>query len=163
MSKNQLKNIFKTKISSYWFSHFCSLCPTYSSLKFFNFSKIHPAKPHPFVLNSGTSDYVNMKTSNILKLLCGCYRLNNLKNKFNNNHSPLYKMCTMNVIEDIPHFLVICPYLDGARQYALLLWRHQISVTVYNLFHSIILKWPIDQLNQIHSYMVQQKCHRDPY
>ena len=146
MSKNQLKNIFKTKISSYWNLHFCSLCPIYSSLKFFNYSKIRPSKPHPFVINSGTSDYVNMKTSTILKLLCGRYRLNNLKNKFNNNHSPMCKMCSMNVIEDIPHFLVTCPYLDGARQYALLLWRHQISVTVYNMVHSIILKWPVDQI-----------------
>ena len=84
MTKNQLKNIFKKKVSSYWYSYFCSLCPTYSSLKFFNFSKLHPVKPHPYVVNSGTSDYVNMKTSTTLKLLCGHYRLNTLTNEFNN-------------------------------------------------------------------------------
>ena len=55
-------------------------------------------------------------------------------------------MCNMNAIEDVPHFLIVCPYLDGARQYALLLWKHQLSNTVYNLFHSVILKWPIEQL-----------------
>ena len=146
MSKHQLKKIFKTKISTYWYLHFSSLCPNYSSLKFFNFRKISPNKPHPLVFNSGTSDYVNMKTSTILKLLCGRYRLNKLKNKFNNNHSPLCKMCSMNVLKDIPHFLVICPYLDGARQYSLLLWRHQISLTVYNMVHSIFLKWTVIQV-----------------
>ena len=55
-------------------------------------------------------------------------------------------MCSMNAIEDVSHFLIICPYLDGARQYALLLWKHQLSNIVYNLFHSVILKWSISQL-----------------
>ena len=146
MTKIQLKNIFKKKVSSYWLTHFFSLCPSYSSLKYFDTSKLQPVKPHPYIVNSGTSDYVNKKTSTILKLLSGRYHLNILQNKFNSNHSPLCKMCSMNVNEDISHFLIICPYLDGARQYALLLWRHQLSITIYNLFHSVILKWPIDQL-----------------
>ena len=78
--------------------------------------------------------------------MCGRYRLNSLRHKFNNNYSPLCQMCSMNVNEDVPHFLIFCPYLDGSRQYALLLWKHQLSNTVYNLFHSVILKWPIKQL-----------------
>ena len=146
MTKNQLKQLFKKKISTYWMSYYCSLCASYSSLKHFNTTKLLPLKPHPYIIHSGTSDFVNFKTSTILKLLCGRYRLNYLRHKFNSNTSPHCQMCNMNVIEDVPHFLIVCPYLDGARQYAILLWKHHLSNTVYNLVHSVFLRWPIDQL-----------------
>ena len=146
MSKNQLKSLFKRKISKFWFSHYCSLCPSYSSLKFFSTTKLVPNKPHPFIIHSGTSESINHKSSTILKLLCGRYRLNSLKNKFNMNNSPLCQRCSMNSIEDIEHFLIICPYLDGARHYALLLWKSQLSNIVYNLFSSAMLYWPNDKL-----------------
>ena len=55
-------------------------------------------------------------------------------------------MCSMNVIEDIDHFLTTCPYLDGARLYALLLWKNQFSNIIYNLFHSAIQNWPNNKL-----------------
>ena len=48
----------------------------------------------------------------------------------------------MNTIKDINHFLLVCPYLDGARVYALLLWKAQLSNTIYNLFSSAMLHWP---------------------
>ena len=55
-------------------------------------------------------------------------------------------MCSMGETEDIIYFLIICPYLDGARHYALLLWKHHLSNIVYNLFHSAILKWSSTKL-----------------
>ena len=55
----------------------------------------------------------------------------------------------MNVVEDIDHFLIICPYLDGARYYALLLWKNQISNVVYNLFYSAFLSWNISRLTPL--------------
>ena len=55
-------------------------------------------------------------------------------------------MCNMKSIEDIDHFVIVCPYLDGARFYALLLWKNQLSNLVYNLFHSAILRWPSQKL-----------------
>ena len=58
-------------------------------------------------------------------------------------------MCTMKSIEDIDHFLTICPYLDGARFYALLLQKNQLSNLVYNLFYSAILHWPSHKLIQL--------------
>ena len=140
MTKNQLKLLFKKKVSSYWLSYYCSLCPSYSSLQYFDTTKLQPLKPHPYIVHSGTSEFVNRKTSIILKLLCGRYRLNSLRHKFNKNYSPICQMCSMNVIEDVSHFLIICPYFDGARQYTLLLWKHQLSNTVYNLFHLVISK-----------------------
>ena len=140
-TKNQLKLLFKKKVSSYWLSYYCSLCPSYSSLQYFDTTKLLPNKPHPYIVHSGTSEFVNKKTSIILKLLCGRYRLNSLRHKFSNDYSPKCQMCSMDVTEDVFHFLIICPYLDGARQYALLLWKHQLSNIVYNLFHSVILKW----------------------
>ena len=97
-------------------------------------------------MHSGTSEFVNNKASTILKLLCGRYCLNSLRHKFNNNYSPKCQMCSMNATEDIDHFLTICPYLDGARHYTLLLWKHHLSNIVYNLFHSAILKWPSNKL-----------------
>ena len=139
MTKNQLKSLFKKKVSSYWLSYYCSLCPSYSSLRYFDTTKLLPNKPHPYILHSGTSEFVNKKASIILKMLCGRYCLNSLKHKFNNNHSPKCQMCSMNETEDIVHFLTICPYLDGARHYTLLLWKHHLSNIVYNLFHSTIL------------------------
>ena len=67
-------------------------------------------------------------------------------------------MCNMRTIEDINHFLLECPYLDSARVYALLLWKAQLSNTIYNLFSSAILHWPIckiillllDPISQFH-------------
>ena len=58
-------------------------------------------------------------------------------------------MCSMNSIEDIEHFLTICPYHDGARHYALLLWKSQLSNIVYNLFSSAMLYWPNDKLTHL--------------
>ena len=55
----------------------------------------------------------------------------------------------MNSVEDIEHFLTICPYLDGARHYALSLWKNQLSNIVYNLFYSAILYWPNNILTQL--------------
>ena len=121
MSKNQLKVFFKKKVSSFWFNYYRSLCPSYSSLRYFDTTKLIPNKPYPYIIHSGSSEYLNSKNSTILKLLCGRYRLNSLRHKFNPNISPMCQMCLMNVIEDIDHFLFICPYLDGARFYALLL------------------------------------------
>ena len=82
LTKNQLKLLFKKKVSSYWLSYYCSLCPSYSSLKYFDTTKLQPIKPHPYIVHSGTSKFVNRKTSIILKLLCGRYRLNSLRHKF---------------------------------------------------------------------------------
>ena len=119
--------LFKRKVSSYWLSYYCSLCPSYSFLRYFDTTKLLPNKPHPYILHSGTSEFVNNIASTILKLLCGRYRWNSLRHKFNNNYSPKCQMCSMNETEDIVHFLTICPYLDGARPYTLILWKHYLS------------------------------------
>ena len=111
MSKNQLKTLFKKKVSSYWMNYYCSLCPSYSSLRYFDTTKLLPNKPHPYILHSGTSEYVNHKSSIILKLLCGHYHLNLLRHKFNTNYSPICQMCSMNTIEDIDHFWPYVPIL----------------------------------------------------
>ena len=92
----------------------------------FNTSKLIPNKPHPIIIHSGMSEFLNHKSSILLKLLYGQYFLNSMKNKLNTNTSPLCQMCTMRSIEDIDHFLTLCPYLDGARFYALLLWKKTI-------------------------------------
>ena len=49
-------------------------------------------------------------------------------------------MCKMNTIEDTPHFILVYPYLDGARYYALLLWHNNINHPIYNMF-SFTLKF----------------------
>merc|ERR1712240_563844 len=43
-TKNQLKVLFKKKVSSFWFAHFRSLCPSYSSLRHFDTTKLIPNK-----------------------------------------------------------------------------------------------------------------------
>ena len=58
-------------------------------------------------------------------------------------------MCSMNKTEDIKQFLTICLFLDGARYYALLLWKNQLSNIVYNLFYSAISHWPNDKLTPL--------------
>ena len=136
-------------MSSFWLDYFRSLCPSYSFLRHFDTIKLIPNKPHPYIIHSGTSEYLSNKTSTILKLLCGCYRLNSLRHKFNTNYSPMCQMCYMNVVEDIDHFLFICPYLDGARFYALLLWKNQFSNIIYNLFHSALLSWHNSKLTPL--------------
>ena len=55
-------------------------------------------------------------------------------------------MCNMNTIEDVNHFLLLCPYLDGARFYSLLLWKTNLSHPIYNLFSSAMLCWPNSKL-----------------
>ena len=58
-------------------------------------------------------------------------------------------MCSMNIAEDTEHFLLICPYLDGARYYALLLWKNQFLNIIYNLFYSALLFWPNSKLTPL--------------
>ena len=52
----------------------------------------------------------------------------------------------MSAIDDLTHILLICPYLDGARYYALLLWANKPDKSTYNLFHSAMKLWPDDKL-----------------
>lgn len=44
-------------------------------------------------------------------------------------------MCNMLVSEEIPHFVLYCPYLDGAHKFALLLWSNNTQPTIYNKFY----------------------------
>ena len=60
--------------------------------------------------------------------------------------SPLCKLCSMSAIDDLTHILLICPYLDGARSYALLLWANNPDKSTYNLFHSAFKLWPDNKL-----------------
>ena len=72
-TKSQLKNLFKKKIIRYWHEYFCSQCTLYSSLAYFDPSQLIPSKPHSFVINSGTSNFLNYKSSVMLSLLWGRY------------------------------------------------------------------------------------------
>ena len=134
--------MYKKKVTTYWFDYFCSQCPSYSSVRFFNISKLKPNKPHPIIINSGTSEYLNHKSSILLKMLCGCYCLNSLKHKFNTNTSPLCQMCTMRTIEDVDHFLTVCPYLDGARFYALLAPHGAQAVIAFRYYSTTLPYYP---------------------
>ena len=58
-------------------------------------------------------------------------------------------MCSMNAVEDLPHVLLVCPYLDGACIYALLLWSNRSDKTVYNLFLSALKVWPTPKLMKL--------------
>ena len=95
---------------------------------------------------SGSSNYLNFKAPLALSMLCGRYRTNKLHHKFNSNISPMCKMCNMNSIEDLPHLLLYCPYLDGARNYAILLWSNHHDSCVYNLFSSALNIWPCENI-----------------
>ena len=148
-------------MSSFWYDYYCSLCPSYSSLRNFDTTKLIPNKPHPYIIHSGSSEYLNSKNSTILKLLCGRYRLNSLRHKFNPNISPICQMCLMNVVEDTDHFLFICPYLDGARFYALLLWKYHRSNIIYNLFHSALQFWHINKLTPLFLDPMSQFSYTD--
>ena len=48
----------------------------------------------------------------------------------------------MSTHENLSHLLIECPFLDGARQYALLLWANKPIRIVYNLFSSAFQSWP---------------------
>ena len=50
-------------------------------------------------------------------------------------------MCLMDSVEDLTHLLLYCPYLDGARYYAILLWKNTDDKTVFNLFTSALSTW----------------------
>ena len=67
----------------------------------------------------------------------------------------------MQAIEDVDHFLTVCPYLDGARFYALLLWKKQMSNTIYNLFSSAMLHWPNCKLIHLLLDPMSQFQHKD--
>ena len=105
-----------------------------------------PNTPHSIIIHSGTSNYLNFKTSIMLSLLSGRYRLNYLKAKFSTTSSPICNMCNMNVPEDIPHFILDCPYLDGARMFAILLWSHNDQPYIYYMFLSAFQLWPCNKL-----------------
>ena len=52
----------------------------------------------------------------------------------------------MNVPEDVSHFLLVCPYLEGAHEFALLLWSHNDQRSIYNMFLSAFQLWPCNEL-----------------
>ena len=52
----------------------------------------------------------------------------------------------MSVIENLSHVLLVCPYLDGARSYAMLLWANKVDKSTYNLFSSAIKFWADDKV-----------------
>ena len=62
---------------------------------------------------------------------------------------PPFARCAQWILLRIWNILILCPYLDGARLYALLLWKNQLSNIVYNLFYSAILYWPNNKLTQL--------------
>ena len=126
-TKTQLKSLIRTKISTFWHNELKSKCSLFSSLKYFNPIDLQPLTPHPIVSTSGCSEYLNKKCSVNIKLLSGRYRLNTLRQKFSPNISPKCHMCQMNTDEDLPHFLLQCPYLDGSREYTLLKWSNHAS------------------------------------
>ena len=156
-SKNQLKTIIKKSISEFWWEKFKSQCANYSSLAFFYPYVNKTCTPHPIVTLSGSCNYLNFKAPLALSMLCGRYRTNKLRNKFNSNFSPTCKMCQMDSVEDLMHLLLYCPYLDGARYYAILLWKNTDDKRVYNLFTSALNTWSciniikllLDPLSQI--------------
>ena len=52
----------------------------------------------------------------------------------------------MYAIENLTHVVLVCPYLDGARSYALLLWANRSDKSIYNLFTSALKSWPDNKL-----------------
>ena len=145
-TKAQLKSLVKDKISLYWWDQLAAQCLKYSSLAHFNYDRSKYGRPHPIVSLSGSSNFLNYKAPLALKMLCGRYRSNQLKSKFNPSISPICKLCNMSAIDDLTHIILICPYLDGARSYALLLWANKTDKSTYNLFHSALKLWPDHKL-----------------
>ena len=148
-TKLQLKNIVKKSISEYWWEKIKSQCSNYSSLVFFDPNISKTCTPHPIVSLSGSYNYLNFKAPLALSMLCGRYRTNKLRHKFNSNISPMCKMCNMKSIEDLPHLLLYCPYLDGARNYAILLWSNNNDRRVYNLFSSALNTWSCENIMRL--------------
>ena len=61
----------------------------------------------------------------------------------------------MKCIEDIYHFILVSSYLDGARQYALLMWKSNIDLPIYNLFSSVLNMWPANKLIRLFLDLLQ--------
>ena len=163
LSKNQLKNKIKKHIRSYWFTLFISQLSKFSSLSFFKLNPPSPAhlSPHPIIQLSGTQSHLNKNAFLSILLLSGRYRFNSLRSKFSPMISPNCSMCQMNVTEDISHFILTCPYLDGARHYALDTWsktQHNVS---RNFLTSTLSLWPSPQIVSLFldppSYTTQYK------
>ena len=129
-------------MSLYWWDALADQCTKYSSLANFSYDKSKFGHPHPIVSLSGSSNFLNFKAPLALKMLCGRYRTNLLKNKFNPSVSKVCKLCNMSAVENLIHVVLVCPYLDGARSYALLLWANRSDKSIYNLFSSAIKVWP---------------------
>ena len=66
--------------------------------------------------------------------------------KFNPALSPTCNICNMVVSGDIPHFVLNCPYINGAYQFALLFWSNNTYHTIYNMFLSAFQHWPCNKL-----------------
>ena len=132
----------KKIISDQWFNEFCSQCPKYFSLSYFDPDSLKPSKSHIIVVQSGTHNYLNFKSTVMLLLLAGIYCLVMLKATFNRNVSPLCQMSDMDVMEDIPHFILSFPYLDGTHNFETILWsytNHLANKIVYLGFSVLAL------------------------
>ena len=65
-------------------------------------------------------------------------------------------MCSMKVCEDILHFILYCPYLDGACQFALLLGLNNPNCPSYNMFLSAFELGPCTKLIKLLLYLLSQ-------
>ena len=92
------------------------------SLSYFNLLSLEPNTPNSIIIHSGTSNYLNFKSSVMLSLLSDRYCLKYLKAKFNTISSPFCQMYNRKFREDISHLILYCLYLDSAHQFALLIW-----------------------------------------
>ena len=121
-SKYHHKNLVKKLISKYSFIYFYSQSSIYSPLSYFNLLSLEPNTPNSIIIHSGTSNYLNFKSSVMSSLLSDRYCLNYLKAKFNTISSPFCQMYNRKFREDISHLILYCLYLDSAHQFALLIW-----------------------------------------
>ena len=103
----------------------------------------------------------------MLSLFTGRYCLNYLKAKFDIISLPYIQMCNMKVCEDILHFILYCPYLDGACQFTLLIGLNNPNCPTYNMFLWAFQLWPCTKLIKLLLYLLSQfdartiKYHND--
>ena len=117
-TKEELKNLFKKHVLSYWEVKLRLEAEPLQSLQYFKPQYMSLAKPHPLLTTAGPSPYEVTKSRIQALLLSGRYRTEQLCSKWSANNLGFCQtpMCQgKQIMEDIEHILLHCISLASTR------------------------------------------------
>ena len=114
LSKENYKQMVKSKIISYWESKLRFEASQLKSLKYFDPNFASLIKPHPVLIMPGSNPYEVSKSVILLRMLSGHYRDDYLLRHFSGSNNGSCALCS-NPKGDLEHYFCSCSRLASLR------------------------------------------------